>query len=277
VEVLLRLAPGARLDSSSNGVVQCIEESLALAQQLRFDHIERRLRWALDIASSGDGRAIIDTSLLAAADEFLPCNDQQQTPGASNADVYADAERERETESYSRSGDASPPVIGLCECAIDRIDIADLDASRFHRDYVRLNRAVAIRGSIGPDVAARWTVDNLLRDFGHIQVRRPLRHHSSVMSVMGRTCPCLSPHLSIYPIYLSQVIAGPIPYATLFGRRERVVSLQSYVEHPEYGMRAYSRPNGSSSVFSPEDPPLYLFSGPEQVGSFQVTVFPSVR
>jgi len=232
VEVLLRLARGARLDSSSNGVVQCIEESLALAQQLRFDHIERRLRWALDIASSGDGRAIIDTSLLAAADEFLPCNDKQQTQeqsSASNADVYPDAEREREKESYSRSGDASLPVIGLCECAIDRIDIADLDASRFHRDYVRLNRAVAIRGSIGPDAAARWTVDNLLRDFGHIQV-----------------------------------IAGPIPYATLFGRRERVVSLQSYVEHPEYGMRAYSRPNGSSSVFSPEDPPLYLFSGPEQ-------------
>ena len=174
VEVLLRLARGARLDSSSNGVVQCIEESLALAQQLRFDHIERRLRWALDIASSGDGRAIIDTSLLAAADEFLPCNDQQQTQeqsSASNADVDADAERERETESNSRSGDASPPVIGLCECAIDRIDIADLDAGRFHRDYVSLNRAVAIRGSIGPDAAARWTVDNLLRDFGHVQVR----------------------------------------------------------------------------------------------------------
>jgi hypothetical protein len=63
----------------------------------------------------------------------------------------------------------------------------------------------------------------------------------------------------------------------LFGRRERVMSLQSYVEHPEYGMRAYSRPNGSSRVFTPEDPPLYLFSGPEQVGSFQVTDFPSVR
>lgn len=55
------------------------------------------------------------------------------------------------------------------------------------------------------------------------------------------------------------------------------MSLQSYVEHPEYGMRAYSRPNGSSRVFTPEDPPLYLFSGPEQVGSFQVTDFPSVR
>ena len=210
VEVLLRLARGARLDSSSNGVVQCIEESLALAQQLRFDHIERRLRWALDIASSGDGRAIIDTSLLAAADEFLPCNDKQQTqeqPSASNVDVYPDAEREKETESYSRSGDESPPVIGLCECAIDRIDIADLDASRFHRDYVSLNRAVAIRGSIGPDVAARWTVDNLLRDFGHIQVRRPLRHHSSVMTLMGRTCLCLSPHLSIY-LYIYIYITG---------------------------------------------------------------------
>lgn len=81
--------------------------------------------------------------------------------------------------------------------------------------------------------------------------------------------------LSIYiRTYLSQVIAGPIPYATLFGRRERVLSLQSYVEHPEYGMRAYSHEhqNGSSSssssAFSPVtagDPPLYIFSGPEQV------------
>lgn len=204
MEVLLRLARGARLDSSSNGVVQCIEEALALAQQLRFVHIERRLRWALDITSPGDGRAIIDTSLLAAADEFLPCNDQQQAQeqsSASNADVYTDTDRERETESNSRSGDAvSPPVTGLCECAIDRIDIADLDAGRFHRDYASLNRAVAIRGSIGPDAAARWTVDNLLRDFGHIQVRRPLRHRSSVLSLMGRTC--LSPDQSIYLLYL---------------------------------------------------------------------------
>jgi hypothetical protein len=171
--------------------VQCIEEALVLAQQLRFVHIERRLRWALDIASSGDGREIIDTSLLAAADEFLPCNDQRQAQeqlSSSNTDdVYTDAERERETESNSLRGDAIPPAIGLCECAIDRIDIADLDASRLHRDYVSLNRAVAIRGSIGPDVAARWTVDNLLRDFGHFQVTRPLRHRSSVLSLMGRT------------------------------------------------------------------------------------------
>lgn len=190
VEVLLRLARGARLDGSSYGVVQCIEEALVLAQQLRFVHIERRLRWALDIASSGDGREIIDTSLLAAADEFLPCNDQRQAQeqlSSSNTDVYTDAERETERESNSLSGDAISPVIGLCECAIDRIDIADLDAGRFHRDYVGLNRAVAIRGSIGPDVAARWTVDNLLRDFGHFQVTRPLRHRSSVLSLMGRT------------------------------------------------------------------------------------------
>lgn len=189
VEVLLRLARGARLDSSSHGVVQCIEEALALAQQLRFVHIERRLRWALDIAAK-DERAVIDTSSLAAMDEFWPCDDQRQTqeqPSASNADA--------ERESSSRSGgDAIPPVVGLCECAIDRIDIADLDVGRFHRDYVSLNRAVAIRGSIVPDAAAaaRWTVDSLLRDFGHIQVLRMRRHHSSVLSLMRRI------YLSIY-------------------------------------------------------------------------------
>lgn len=54
------------------------------------------------------------------------------------------------------------------------------------------------------------------------------------------------------------------------------MSLRSYVEHPEYGMRgAHSHPNESSSSSSsssvPVDPPLYLFSGPEQVGSLQVT------
>jgi len=181
VEVLLRLTRAAAPDE---GVLQCVEEALVLAQQLRFAHIEKRLRLALDIviaaAVEGDERAVIDTSFLVVMDEFLPCNPtsppkstcQQRFNGTAD---FSSLEHQQVMESSTTDAEdnsSKPDVARLCECAIDRVDIADLDANRFRQEYASLNRAVSIRGTIGSDTAARWTVDSLLRDFGHIEVLR---------------------------------------------------------------------------------------------------------
>jgi len=80
------------------------------------------------------------------------------------------------------------------QCAVDRVDIADMPTDRFYAEYVTLNRPVVIthahaedstEESASKDPARVWTVDNLLKRFG-----------------------------------ATEEVSSTIPYATLFGHKE---------------------------------------------------------
>ena len=177
-----------------------LPELFALAEKLGYVHLAGRIRGVVDrlAGNATDAPGVVPADKVDIFQEYFPYRRVPLVP----------------SEPVSFHNGAVDPLTGysnfqldpihsvasngfdsyINQCAVDRVDIADLTTGRFYAEYVTLNRPVIIThtrtentnaDSSSKDPARVWTVENLLKRFGS-----------------------------------TQEVSSTIPYATLFGHKE---------------------------------------------------------